>query len=66
MKVDPGTVVASLRKLLAEADLDELAELYSRYCVDGPVSVGDERYASDEFENGKRVNTEDSCQKESA
>jgi len=50
-------VVQTLTEFLENAaDLDDLAELYSRFSVDGPTAVHDGHGGmSNTFENGKRV-----------
>ena len=37
------------------ADLDDVAELYSRYIADGPVAVLGDVGKSDPFADGKRI-----------
>jgi len=56
MKVTDTEAIASIQQFLKDADLDDLASIYSRYCADGKIRVGDTVGISDLYEDGNRVN----------
>ena len=55
-KVPEDEAVKAIVSFVREAaDLDDLAELYSRYIANGPVTVVGDTTNSDAFQDGKRI-----------
>ena len=60
-EVPEDQAVAAIVSFVRDAaDLDDVAELYSRYIADGPVTVLGDTTNSDPFQDGKRIDAAES------